>query len=76
MKDEDLRDLFAGLAMQGLIHHFDFERFKEDPRLLASWAYDAADAMIEAKYDEEPEDIPPEEVGIAAVVKRTRKKHG
>jgi hypothetical protein len=72
MKDEDLRDLFAGLAMQGLIHHFDFERFKEDPRLLASWAYDAADAMIEAKYEEEPE---PEEVGIAAVKrKRTTKE--
>jgi hypothetical protein len=68
MNDEDLRDLFAGLAMQGLIHHFDFERFKEDPRLLASWAYDAADAMIEAKYYEEPEP----EVGIAAV-KRKRK---
>ena len=75
MKDEDLRDLFAGLAMQGLIHHFDFERFKEDPRLLASWAYDAADAMIEAKYAEDEPDEP-EEVGIAAVVKRTRKKHG
>jgi hypothetical protein len=76
MNDEDLRDLFAGLAMQGLIHHFDFERFKEDPRLLASWAYDAADAMIEEKYRVYPEDAPPEEVGIAAVVKRTRKKHG
>jgi hypothetical protein len=72
MKDEDLRDLFAGLAMQGLIHHFDFERFKEDPRLLASWAYDAADAMIEAKYEEEPEEP---EVGIAAVKrKRTTKE--
>jgi hypothetical protein len=69
MNDEDLRDLFAGLAMQGLIHHFDFERFKEDPRLLASWAYDAADAMIDAKYAE-PEPEP--EVGIAAV-KRKRK---
>jgi hypothetical protein len=36
--------------------------------------------MIRAKYaeeePEEPEDTPPEEVGIAAVVKRTRKKHG
>ncbi len=77
MNDEDLRDLFAGLAMQGLIHHFDFERFKEDPRLLASWAYDAADAMIKAKYaEEEPEEPEEPEVGIAAVVKRTRKKHG
>lgn len=74
MKDEDLRDLFAGLAMQGLIRHFDFERFKEDPRLLASWAYDAADAMIEAKYDEEPEEPEEPEVGIAAVKrKRTTK---
>ena len=70
MNDEDLRDLFAGLAMQGLIHHFDFDRFKQDPQRVARWAYDAADAMIEAKYaDEEPD------VGIAAVVKRTRKKN-
>jgi hypothetical protein len=69
MKDEDLRDLFAGLAMQGLIRHFDFERFKEDPRLLASWAYDAADAMIEAKYYEEPEKP---EVGITAI--KTKRK--
>ena len=70
MNDEDLRDLFAGLAMQGLIQHFDFDRFKQDPQRVARWAYDAADAMIEAKYaDEEPD------VGIAAVVKRTRKKN-
>ena len=72
MKDEDLRDLFAGLAMQGLIQHFDFARFRDDPRRLAGWAYDAADAMIEAKYEEEPEEEP--EVGIAAVKrKRTTK---
>jgi len=62
--------LFAGLAMQGLIQHFDFARFRDDPRRLAGWAYDAADAMIEAKYAEEE----PEEVGIAAVKrKRTTK---
>jgi hypothetical protein len=71
MNDEDLRDLFAGLAMQGLIQHFDFDRFKQDPQRVARWAYDAADAMIEAKYAEDE----PEEVGIAAVVKRTRKKN-
>ena len=63
MKDEDLRDFFAGLAMQGLIQHFDFERFAQDPRRLAGWAYDAADAMIEAKYYEEPE----AEEGITAI---------
>jgi hypothetical protein len=68
MNDEDLRDLFAGLAMQGLIQHFDFDRFKQDPQRVARWAYDTADAMIEAKYAE-PE---PEEVGITAV-KRKRK---
>lgn len=62
MNDEDLRDLFAGLAMQGLIHHFDFDRFKQDPQRVARWAYDAADAMIEAKYaEEEPEE------GITAI---------
>lgn len=66
MNDEDLRDLFAGLALQGLIQHFDFDRFKQDPQRVARWAYDAADAMIEAKYAE------PEEVGITAV-KRKRK---
>jgi hypothetical protein len=69
MNDEDLRDLFAGLAMQGLIHHFDFDRFKQDPQRVARWAYDAADAMLDAKYaDEEPEP----EMGITAI-KRKRK---
>jgi hypothetical protein len=69
MNDEDLRDLFAGLAMQGLIHHFDFDRFKQDPQRVARWAYDAADAMIDAKYaNAEPEP----EMGITAI-KRKRK---
>ena len=69
MEDEDLRDLFAGLAMQGLIHHFDFARFRDDPQRVARWAYDAADAMIEAKYED---NVP--EVGIAAVKKRKTKE--
>jgi hypothetical protein len=69
MNDEDLRDLFAGLAMQGLIHHFDFARFRDDPQRVARWAYDAADAMIEAKYED---NVP--EVGIAAVKKRKTKE--
>ena len=69
MNDEDLRDLFAGLAMQGLIQHFDFDRFKQDPQRVARWAYDAADAMLDAKYaDNAPE------VGIATVKKPRKTK--
>lgn len=44
-----LRDYFAAKAMQGLIHHFDFGTFSNDPMRLAGWAYDAADAMIKAR---------------------------
>ena len=69
MDEEDLRDLFAGMAMQGLIHHFDFAKFRDDPQRVARWAYDAADAMIEAKY---ADNVP--EVGIAAVKKRKTKE--
>ena len=70
MNDEDLRDLFAFGAM--------ISKAWQAPNLEAHArnCYDIADAMIEAKYCEEPEDTTPEEVGIAAVVKRTRKKHG
>ena len=45
----DLRDYFAAKAMQGLIYHFDFARFKDDPLRVARWAYDAADAMMKAR---------------------------
>ena len=45
----DLRDYFAAKALQGLIHHFDFGTFRDDPMRLAWWAYDAADAMLEAR---------------------------
>lgn len=65
MNDEDLRDLFAGLALQGLTSRGVMEG--SEPRV-ATWCYVLADAMIEAKYAE-PE---PEEVGITAV-KRKRK---
>lgn len=69
MNDEDLRDLFAFGAM--------ISKAWIPPNLEdhARNCYAIADAMIEAKY-EETEDNAPEEVGIAAVVKRTRKKHG
>lgn len=69
MNDEDLRDLFAGLALIGLNTSI------RDEKHTAAWCYKIADAMIAAKY-EEVEDDAPEEGGIAAVVKRTRKKHG
>ena len=44
-----LRDYFAAKAMQGLIHHFDFGTFRDDPMRVAWWAYDAADAMMKAR---------------------------
>ena len=44
-----LRDYFAAKAMQGLIHHFDFGTFKDDPKRVALWSYDAADAMMKAR---------------------------
>ena len=59
MNDEDLRDLFAGLAMIGLSGSTRAEKHT------AMWCYKMADAMIEAKYDEEPE-VEPEE-GITAI---------
>jgi hypothetical protein len=69
MNDEDLRDLFAAFAMFACTGNGG--DYDSDARA----CYEAADAMIRAKY-EETEDDAPEEVGIAAVVKRTRKKHG
>ena len=67
MNDEDLRDLFAGMALQGLssrgVHEGGEQR-------VAAWCYSLADAMIEAKYA-----VPTEEAGIAAVVTRSRKRN-
>jgi hypothetical protein len=61
MNDEDLRDLFAGLVMQGLMT----KQSPDDYKVCAIYAYRAADALIEAKYAEP-------DVGITAV-KRKRK---
>jgi hypothetical protein len=66
MNDEDLRDLFAGLAMQGLIA--EGQIFRDDFKGAARRAYQLSDAMIEAKYAELEEP----DVGITAV-KRKRK---
>jgi len=65
MNDEDLRDLFAGMYMQGYT-----ARVPSSYANTAREAYLMADAMIEAKYaKEEPEQ------GITSVIKRTRKKN-
>ena len=64
MNDEDLRDLFAGLALQGMwsVTGVNFGTKQEQ----AKACYTMADAMIEAKYAEP-------EMGITAA-KPKRKK--
>ena len=66
MDDEDLRDLFAGMALMGFasrgIHMDVINR-------TAANAYALADAMLDAKYED---NVP--EVGIAAVKKRKTKE--
>ena len=65
MNDEDLRDLFAGMAMMGML-----AAARGIPiEVCTRGAYKFADAMIEEKYaDNEPEP----EMGITAI-KRKRK---
>ena len=64
MDDEDLRDLFAGLYMQGYT-----ARIASSYANTAREAYLMADAMIEAKYfKEEPE------VGITAIKRKYTKQ--
>lgn len=69
MNDEDLRDLFAGLAMQGILSKASsgYNRNR-----VAKISYELAEAMIEAKYAE-PEDEA-EEVGIASI--KPKRKRG
>jgi hypothetical protein len=64
MNDEDLRDLFAGLALMGLTSRG--VRDGSEPSV-AAWCYTLSDAMIEAKYATP-------EVGIAAVKKPRKTK--
>ena len=65
MNDEDLRDLFAGLAMQGILH---IASFGYNSANVARASYELADAMIEAKYYKEPQ------AGITAVKPRKNKE--
>jgi hypothetical protein len=63
MGDEDLRDLFAGLALIGL------NMSVHDPKHTARRCYEMADAMIEAKYAE-----PEPEEGITAIKPKRKTK--
>ena len=69
MNDEDLRDLFAFGAMQGLLSAgTPYAR-----ELVAFEAYTIADAMIEAKYDEDREE-PEVEEGITSIKPKRKVK--
>ena len=67
MNDEDLRDLFAGLALQGLSSRGVTEGSESR---VAAWCYRIADAMIEAKYAEKE---PEPEMGITAIKPKRRR---
>lgn len=70
MTDQDKeykRFLAACFAMNGLVHHFDFDTFKQDPARVAEWSYLMADAMLEA---EEPK----ETIGLPAIKRKARAK--
>jgi hypothetical protein len=43
-----LRDLYAGLAMQGVVASAEGDN-QINPTVLASWSYKMADAMLEAR---------------------------
>jgi hypothetical protein len=66
MNDEDLRDLFAGLAMQGMLADGGGTLIARET---AANAYALADAMLDAKY---AEPVSEPEMGITAI-KRKRK---
>jgi hypothetical protein len=66
MNDEDLRDLFAGLAMQGILAGGGSNLIARET---AANCYALADAMLDAKY---AESAPEPEMGITAI-KRKRK---
>ena len=54
--ERNLHDLYAGLAMQGLIiRHdmgaFNFERCPNDPWRVAEWAHDVAEQMLRVRKE-------------------------
>jgi hypothetical protein len=68
MNDEDLRDLFAGMALQGLLAEKGGNLLASNgEKYVSEYCYILADAMIEAKYAAP-------KVGIAAVKKPRKTK--
>jgi hypothetical protein len=76
MNDEDLRDLFAGLAMQSIIHEVYADNLADHGcESIARKAYYMADKMLDAKYaDDEPEPVPEPEMGITAIKPKRKAK--
>lgn len=76
--DENLRDLAAMFAMNGLISRegvFDFSVHPQDPWRVAQWAYDVADQMMRVRGNKECDPPPlPEDFGIAALKPRRKAK--
>jgi hypothetical protein len=67
MNENDLRDCFAMFAMMGFVNNgAKLDRDVSDGKI-AGWAYDMADAMLEARR-------PQEEAGITAIKKRRVKE--
>ena len=72
MNDEDLRDLFAGLALQGLLAEEGSSLLTNNgEKYVSEYCYILADAMLDAKYaDKEPEP----EMGITAIKPKRKAK--
>ena len=54
--ESNLHDLYAGLAMVGLIARestgaFNFETCHDDPWRVAEWSFDVADQMLRARKE-------------------------
>ena len=54
MTHDDLTDFFAGLAMIGLLSR---EDLTNKPQLMAKYAYERADAMIDERKRRDLEDL-------------------
>jgi hypothetical protein len=76
MNDEDLRDLFAGMALQGLLADEGGSLLTNNgEKYVAEYCYILADAMLDAKYaDDEPEPVPEPEMGITAIKPKRKAK--
>jgi hypothetical protein len=72
MNEQDLRDCFAMFAMNGFIVRGGLHPELMPKESIAKWAYEQADAMIEARTKIE-KTVEDEELGIAAV--RTKRKY-